>query len=273
MLRGMSNKLTSKRGASLSMALMLLLVCTTVAGVVIAAATAAVGRQSKYDDMDKRYYSTTSAASVFWDKLTARDENGDVRGVTVKVRRSCEAKLQSDGTFQEASSPNWQFTIDGCNVSTDFKSSNSTLFELVAYDLVLGISESASFTTVRSPSDAQIKSSIAFDGTLPEAMLNGLPTSSKPRTYQDFTIEPPTSTKLNPVTVSTVVNEVGDIMFEFRDNTKGGYQLRLNTQADIDSRNVQQTLTNAADNTYHLEWETTFAWRGVSLDQAGGDAS
>ena len=272
MLRDVLQKLTSKRGASLSMALMLLLVCTTVAGVVLAAATAAVGRQSKYDDMDTRYYSTTSAASLFWDKLTAKDENDNVKGVTVKVRRSCDAKLV-DGRFQEDSSTNWQFAIDGCDILTGFSSTNNTLFELVAYDLVLGVSGgNVSFEsshTPRNPTAAQIKNSIDFTATPAVGELNGL---STPHRYQEFTVTSPTS-RMNPVTVETEVDDAGNIEFVFRDNARGGYLLRLKTQADIDTRNVQQTLTNAADNTYHLEWETVFAWRGVSLDQTGDDAS
>ena len=63
MLHDVLQKLTSKRGASLSMALMLLLVCTTVAGVALTAATVVAGRQAKTKEMDKSYYNVKRSSS------------------------------------------------------------------------------------------------------------------------------------------------------------------------------------------------------------------
>ncbi len=63
-------KLRSRRGASLSVALLLFLVCAVVGTVVLTAGTAAAGRLSRLAEMDRRYHSVTSAAELLARELT-----------------------------------------------------------------------------------------------------------------------------------------------------------------------------------------------------------
>ena len=122
MLRDVLQKLTSKRGASLSMGLMLLLVCTTVAGVALTAATVVAGRQARTKDVDKSYYNVTSAAKLFWDEMKKNDGS-----VVVEVERICT--IGADGT------PSWDCKIGGTNVvASPIDNTNASLFELASYD-------------------------------------------------------------------------------------------------------------------------------------------
>ncbi len=61
-MKAIKNKLQSKRGASITFALLLFLVCAVISSVVIVAATAAAGRMSEQADMDERYYAVTAVA-------------------------------------------------------------------------------------------------------------------------------------------------------------------------------------------------------------------
>ena len=129
MLRVILSKLTSKRGASLSMALMLLLVCTTVAGVALTAATVVAGRQARTKDVDKSYYNVTSAAKLFWDEM--RESH-----VVVSATRSCAT---SDGTSQSIDPNSWTCTIDGVDAVTfPLRPANASLFQLATCDLLFG---------------------------------------------------------------------------------------------------------------------------------------
>ena len=72
-------KLQSRRGASLTFALLLFLVCAVVGSVVLTAGTVAAGRMSQVAEMDQRYYSVNSAANLIIDLLT--DDDAEVRVV------------------------------------------------------------------------------------------------------------------------------------------------------------------------------------------------
>ena len=75
-MTALKRKLRSRRGASITFALLLFLVCAVVSSVVIVAATAAAGRMSERAQIDQRYYAVSSAVSLL------RDECTDVRVVT-----------------------------------------------------------------------------------------------------------------------------------------------------------------------------------------------
>jgi hypothetical protein len=68
-----SKKLRSKRGASITFALLLFLVCAVIGSVVLAAGTAASGRLSKLTEMDSRYYSVNSAAELLAETLDGQE--------------------------------------------------------------------------------------------------------------------------------------------------------------------------------------------------------
>jgi hypothetical protein len=67
--RKMLNKLHSRKGASLTFALLAFLVCAVISAVLLASASAAAGRASGLAEMDQRYYAVTSAAQLFCDTL------------------------------------------------------------------------------------------------------------------------------------------------------------------------------------------------------------
>ena len=81
MINQLNRKLRSRRGASITYALLIFLVCTVVGSVVLAAGAAAAGRLSKVAEMDQRYYSVTSAADLLAKKLN---------GKTVTITRTRE---------------------------------------------------------------------------------------------------------------------------------------------------------------------------------------
>ncbi len=62
-------KLRSRKGASLTFALLAFLVCAVISAVLLASASAATGRLSNLAETDQRYYAVTSAAQLFCDTL------------------------------------------------------------------------------------------------------------------------------------------------------------------------------------------------------------
>lgn len=90
------NKLRAKRGASITMALLLFLVCSVIGSVVLAAGTASAGRMSQLSAMDKRYYSVASAAGVFRDLLNGQSYTVS-RTETVTVTKTDTVTLDVAG--------------------------------------------------------------------------------------------------------------------------------------------------------------------------------
>ena len=74
-MNNIRQKLRSRRGASITFALLLFLVCAVVGSVVLAAGMAAAGRMSQAAEMDQRYYSVTSAADLLAKELTGKEVN------------------------------------------------------------------------------------------------------------------------------------------------------------------------------------------------------
>ena len=66
------NKLRSRRGASITYALLLFLVCAVLCSVILTAGTAAAGRMSKMAETDQRYYAVTSAAELLTDMIDGK---------------------------------------------------------------------------------------------------------------------------------------------------------------------------------------------------------
>ena len=63
-MQTIKRKLGSRRGASITFALLLFLVCAVLSSVIIVAATSSAGRMSKLAETDQRYYAVTSAADL-----------------------------------------------------------------------------------------------------------------------------------------------------------------------------------------------------------------
>jgi len=72
-MRKMKQKLRSRRGASITFALLIFLVCAIISSVVIVAASTAGGRLSGMRETDQRYFAATEAAR----KLQTIFENGN----------------------------------------------------------------------------------------------------------------------------------------------------------------------------------------------------
>ncbi len=66
-------KIRSRKGASITFALLAFLVCAVVSSVVLAAASASAGRASDLAAMDQRYYAVSSAAQLFRDTLDGQE--------------------------------------------------------------------------------------------------------------------------------------------------------------------------------------------------------
>ena len=93
-VKAIQSKLKSRRGASITFALLLFLVCAVVSTVVIVAASATAGRMSQRAATDQRYYAVTSAAGLLRDEFdgaTAVVEysfaEGEESAVAPKVKR------------------------------------------------------------------------------------------------------------------------------------------------------------------------------------------
>lgn len=63
-MNAIKRKLRSRKGASMSFALLIFLVCAVVSASVIVASSAAAGRMSERAATDQRYYAVTSAAGL-----------------------------------------------------------------------------------------------------------------------------------------------------------------------------------------------------------------
>ena len=68
-MQAIKRKLRSRRGASITFALLLFLVCAVLSSVIIVAASTASGRMSNLAETDRRYYAVTSAAELMKDLL------------------------------------------------------------------------------------------------------------------------------------------------------------------------------------------------------------
>lgn len=114
-MQAIKNKIRSRRGASLTFALLLFLVCAVVGSVVLVAGTAASGRMSQIAEMDQRYYSVNSAARLLIEmmekyeiraqkKEAATPETGDDDSDTEYVyliNGKTEEQAKTDGLHYE----------------------------------------------------------------------------------------------------------------------------------------------------------------------------
>ena len=152
MLCELRHKIRSERGASLSMALMLFLVVTTVAAIVLAAATASSGRLAQLRDMNRSYYSITSAMELVWGEL--KDLRAD--GSSVSIERAYDPETKT-----------WSAKIG--DISLDATGTKLTLFQAAVFDLMLssaGYSSPQSLSSSRSAGSAVIGSTMALPSQL-----------------------------------------------------------------------------------------------------------
>ena len=235
----MSNKLTSKRGASLSMALMLLLVCTTVAGVALTAATVVAGRQVRLKELDSSYYNVTSAASVFWDELKG------LNTTPTEIVRECNAT--PDGTSGLKDPTSTSVTFDG---SSDVPA-NATLFQKIARDLVFGRANSK-LTESRAIKDGEFENSIDLaKGEAKEPFTDETP-------YDPFRVKVGSSI----VNVTVTPRKDGSVEFLFAEDSDPSTTCTL-----VASAGITNTTVPPFDN--HYRWNTSVLWTPMYMSVGG----
>lgn len=109
-------KLKSENGASISFALLLFLVCATAGAVVLAAGTAAAGRLSQMVNMDKRYYSASSAAALLAKEIEGKKVT-IVRSLTEVVVTETKHKEGSTSTRKEEHTLTYKTIVNGTTIA------------------------------------------------------------------------------------------------------------------------------------------------------------
>ena len=152
-MQQIKTKLRSRRGASITFALLLFLVCAVIGSVVLVAGTAAAGRLSKTAEMDQRYYSVTSAAELLIDKIA-----GDDNSVTVMVT--------TDST--DPSNPTTTVKIDGADIPASFDSfTKYAAYQIAVEKLTADVEKNLSLTVTGQEALAvTIKETLSPDGTM-----------------------------------------------------------------------------------------------------------
>lgn len=87
-MQSIIKKWRSRRGASITFALLLFLVCAVVGSLVLAAGFAAAGRLAKLADSEQRFYAVNSAAELVLDQLCSSE-------VTVGMKQTGEGTYQA----------------------------------------------------------------------------------------------------------------------------------------------------------------------------------
>ena len=82
-MHAIRRKLQSRRGASLTFALLLFMVCAVIGSLVLVAGTAAAGRLKGLGESEQRFHAVNSAAELIVDQLC-----GDDNKVTVGIKKN-----------------------------------------------------------------------------------------------------------------------------------------------------------------------------------------
>ena len=97
-MRKATMKIRSRRGASITFALLLFLVCAMASAVAIVSATAAGGRFAQIAETDQRYFAVNSAVELLKDAL-------DGQTVQIKVKEEETVTITRKSTGDERSDP------------------------------------------------------------------------------------------------------------------------------------------------------------------------
>jgi len=96
-MNAVRSKLKSRRGASITYALLIFLICAVASSIVIVAGSAASGRMANVPQSDQRYYAVTSAAELL---------KGLIDGKTVVITKKVTKGAGEDGSDKEDYTPN-----------------------------------------------------------------------------------------------------------------------------------------------------------------------
>lgn len=153
-MNAVGRKLQSRRGASITYALLIFLVCAVVSSIVIVAGTAAAGRMSNLAESDQRYYAVTSAAELLrgelcTDKKVRIEYNRNTRAIArvtyedgtavddpSLLRDTSERLVRSDNTRAFALSPETaiQNAKLNCDIAETVQSNGLATFDVSSSD-------------------------------------------------------------------------------------------------------------------------------------------
>lgn len=122
-MHAIRRKLQSRRGASLTFALLLFMVCAVIGSLVLVAGTAAAGRLKGLGESEQRFHAVNSAAELIVDQLC-----GDDNKVTVGIKKLKDTSAAAD--------PDDPYTYEYILPANDSKASD--LAEDLAKYLVFG---------------------------------------------------------------------------------------------------------------------------------------
>ena len=167
-------KLASRRGASITFALLLFLVCTVIGVIVLVAGTAAGGRMSKLAESDARYYAVDSAAQLLRkeieaSRVTVKRTGGASYTMTTTLYQKTLDSGEISNVWVRTYSSATSYECSGVNTIPENILGNGLLpfLEEAAKKYTLGLDDGSSLTdTARWSRDAELTWS--YDAETPQ---------------------------------------------------------------------------------------------------------
>ncbi len=121
-------KLRSRKGASLTFALLAFLVCAVISAVLLAAAQTAAGRVSGQAEADQRYYAVSSAAKLFCDALGKESQPFRIEwSETVTTgETTVTVEKEDDGSYKETETPTSASALSSPTQNFEFRRGTKT---------------------------------------------------------------------------------------------------------------------------------------------------
>ena len=249
-MNAIKNRIRSRKGASITFALLIFLVCAVISGVVIVAATVSSGRLDRIAETDQRYYAVTSAAELLKDAL-------DGKTVIVETVETSMVTKASDGTEK----PDTRTYAKASNMYFDAEKSTSTKLEDAMSVANLSVLGDAAFVVA----DAAFEHMPGVEmSAVTDHVIDGVKTS----TPRDLTLTANTGdSDANSALAVDVREEAasnGILTFyikqaDARDASKA-YTLKMSFKADVRTNVDMQTTvgapTNVANGGTVLTYET-----------------
>ena len=197
-------KLNSKRGASITYALMIFLVCAVIGSAVLVAGTTAAGRMSEVPKSDQRYYAVTSAARLLIDRIENDHQpiiiKQVVSGTTTTTTKLCD---ENDTELTD---------------STEFKS----IPLQIAYYLMKGTAPENELSLTINPAQPElsvdkISEKVSSNGEITITISKTTGTSSNARTYSLQLVFNLDKNELPPVETSSSKTTTYQFTWHLRD--------------------------------------------------------
>ena len=182
LIKKCEKKLKSRKGASITFALLLFLVCAVVSSIVVVAGTAAAGRMSKLAEMDQRYYAVTSAVNLLRDEIDGTTVQVEYKRSNGEIKSAKYKKAGDTGMIEPA---NDTVLTDASKKLTEERLSEDTSGTADPEDEILHRVFDLTSNTVVSL-NCTIIESLHRDGVLTFTVMNGNSEDEKTvgKTYQ-----------------------------------------------------------------------------------------